>query len=105
MRPIRVTANLSNLAFIASVECKLYRRCLPAFRALPLNLARLRQLQCAAGEAHAALAAGPLVLAGAAVRVERVEPDGAGRWKLTVVIADNRAGRVASAPELPALHL
>ena len=63
MRPLRVTAILSNLAFIAygAMHALPPGPCLH-FALLPLNLARLRQLQCAAGEAHAALAAGPLVL-------------------------------------------
>jgi hypothetical protein len=105
MGPLRVTAILSNLAFIAygAMHALPPVLCLH-FALLPLNLARLRQLQCAAGEAHTALAAGPLVLAGAAVKVERVEPDGTGRWKLTVVIADDRPGPVLAAPDLPALH-
>jgi hypothetical protein len=105
MGPLRVTAILSNLAFIAygAMHALPPVLCLH-FALLPLNLARLRQLQCAAGEAHTALAAGPLVLAGAAVKVERVEPDGTGRWKLTVVIADDRPGPVLAAPDLPALR-
>ena len=105
MRPLRVTAVLSNLAFIAygAMHALPPVLCLH-FALLPLNLARLRHLQCAAGEAHAALAAGPLILAGAAVKVERVEPDGTGRWKLTVVIADDRAGPVLAVSEVPALR-
>ena len=72
MRPLRVTAILSNLTFIAygAMHALPPVLCLH-FALLPLNLARLRQLQCAAGEAHAALAAGPLILAGAAIKVDR----------------------------------
>ena len=104
MRPLRVTAILSNLAFIAygAMHALPPVLCLH-FALLPLNLARLRQLRCAAGEAHAVLASDPLVLANTAFKVERIEPDGTGRYKLTVVVADNGATPVAAVQEAPTI--
>jgi hypothetical protein len=101
MRPLRVTAILSNLAFIAygAMHALPPVLCLH-FAPPPLNLARLRQLQRATGEANASLASGPLVLANTAFKVERIEPDGTGRWKLIVVVADSGA-TPAAAPEAP----
>jgi hypothetical protein len=97
MRPLRVTAILSNLAFIAygALHALPPVLCLHLVL-LPLNLVRLRQLRrmaaAAARPSERAASASPMPVAFAGVVVERAEPVGAGRWKLTVVIAEGLDG-------------